>query len=79
MKDIHVTKVTDTTCKVVMATKKARKALFKSTDPSVEQIPPDQIILSDQLYKILAWAVTHRLTMDNGVPIIIPSRETVKS
>lgn len=70
-KDIYIKDEGDEFSTVIFQSPKARAIALKHgfEDMFNYKIDVDNM----QLYKILAWAVTHRLTVDSEVSIIIPS------
>lgn len=76
MKDIVITKSTDTEAKVVMNTPKAKRILKKNIQPSSDQLPNDGVMANNELSKILAWAISHNLTIESNVRITIKPLNT---
>jgi hypothetical protein len=68
MKDIEIKKDGKTNASILPKTDKAKKIF-------AEQKCPDGFVVSlKEVHKILTWSLTHNLSLDSEVEIVIPKR-----
>jgi 5-formaminoimidazole-4-carboxamide-1-beta-D-ribofuranosyl 5'-monophosphate synthetase len=72
MKDILIKQEKNNTVVVKFQTEKAKKAFYNSA--SKKTVKEKLTILSDSIANMVAWAISHDLTVDSQVKIIIKAK-----